>query len=149
MRQVIILGFICILHIFADCCKGYGIEVYSSTNQSLANISDIYGIFEKHGYENDGKQYYQHPSKNLYIKFCYDTQWIITHGDDSDVCYYWDYFDAYHETFDETSEYCPEITDGKPWFLNVNGDFQSSTERVRFRCAGEDANSQNIKIGYR
>ena len=80
------------MHIFADCCKGYGIEVYSSTNQSLANISDIYGIFEKHGYENDGKQYYQHPSKNLYIKFCYDTQWIITHGDDSDVCYYWDYF---------------------------------------------------------
>ena len=119
------------MYIFADCCKGHGMEVFSSTNQSLANSSDIYGIF--HIMEN-GRRYYLHTSKHLYIRWCGLTKWIISPWDE---CPYEDQFipGAFYET---TSESCPEMTDGKSWSLNVNGDFQSSTERVRFRCAGEN-----------
>ena len=117
--------------LFADCCKGYGIEVFSRTNQSLANLSDIYGVFERH--ENNGRKHYFHTSKDLYIRSCDLTKWIISPWDE---CHYEDHFIP--GAFYETSESCPEMTDGKSWSLNVNGDFQSSTERVRFRCAGEN-----------
>ena len=120
------------MYIFADCCKGYGIEVFSRTNHSLANQSDIYGVFER--YENNGRpQHYLHKSKDLYIRFCDLTKWIISPWDE---CHYENHFIP--GAFYETSESCPEMTDGKSWSLNVNGDFQSSTERVRFRCAGEN-----------
>ena len=121
------------MYIFADCCKGHGIEVFSSTNQSLADSSDIYGIFEKHGNKNDAEIYYQHPSKYFYIKNCDFTKWIITLWDECPI-----ENNFVPLAFYETTESCPEMTDGKSWSLKVNGDFQSSTERVRFRCAGEN-----------